>query len=195
MGRWQQRFLLRVDQSRSFIAAATFLTASCIYLLFNLSLQAVGRAIADAVAAVPTVEPAAFERGLAGNMQDLLMVVSEVAVTSFGLAGNMQDLLMVVRVGPLHRADDCCAYRPCILTLLAFAPSVLPALALSTLHCLTPEFTQAPFLPYLLPPLSPPSVSAADVPEPPDAGADEACGAHRQLDARISIRRRRCRAC
>lgn len=36
--------------------------------------EAVGRAIADAVAAVPTVEPAAFERGLAGNMQDLLMV-------------------------------------------------------------------------------------------------------------------------
>lgn len=36
--------------------------------------EAVGRAIGDAVAAVPSVEPAAFERGLAGNMQDLLMV-------------------------------------------------------------------------------------------------------------------------
>lgn len=37
--------------------------------------EATGRAIADALSAVPTIDAGSFERGLAGNVQDLLMVV------------------------------------------------------------------------------------------------------------------------
>ena len=55
-----------------------------IALISSSLLQAVGRAIADAVSSVPTLEPTSFERGLAGNMQDLLMVVSQLCMCCYG---------------------------------------------------------------------------------------------------------------